>query len=55
MTEVFVGLQAEVEHPLWLALHIRNLFDHLAAQAAFGFKYVVLGIVKSVFISSDIF
>jgi hypothetical protein len=39
--------QAELAHPVGLALHLGNLLDNLAVQPFFGLKRVVLGHKKA--------
>jgi hypothetical protein len=49
---VLQGLEAEVEHPLRLALVRRDLLDHLAVEALLGLEAVALfGIVEAVLVA----
>ena len=49
-------LQAEVEHPLRLAFHARDIFHNLTAQTSFRFKRVVIiAVVEAIFIFADPF
>ncbi len=48
---MLVRFEAEIEHPLRLAFHARNIFNDFTAQSAFRFEHVVIvAVVKAIFI-----
>ena len=56
LQEVLEGLQAELKHPLRLALHARNIFNNFAVQTLLRLeRIVIVTVVKTVLVLANIF
>ena len=50
------AFKRKFEHPLRLALHARNIFNHFAAQTLCGFEHIIIiTVMKTVFVFTNIF
>ena len=49
-------LQAEIQHPLRLAFHARDILDNFAAQTLLGFEHIIIvTVMKTIFVIADFF
>ncbi len=50
---VLIRLLAKIEHPLGLALHLRNLGDLLGIEPTLGLEHIVFDVVETVLVIAD--